>query len=462
MKHRKRVLTMNLTIRRILTLTLALALMLTVCACGGETAVIEGSDAQQAQTQTAYTGEAALHSNAYGYDSWSIHFESDDSGQVAFSYMDKDAQLQTMSQEAVNALLDLTVASCGELALNNRELNLYYQQTLYDFYQQYGSYLMYMMDTSIGMDEQLGMSGETTWQADLLTAALANFNQVASLYQDALANGFEMTEDSRTFLDELREGLDEAAVSNGYADADEYLADTFGPGITYDDYYHFSEINSLAMDYYNVLAEQITVDDAALEAYYAENEDMFTSQGVLMDDRNVVNVRHILISVDDSTDDAAWTAAEQEAQALLQQWKDGDATEDSFAELATEKTEDPGSQSTGGLYEDVYPGQMVEPFETWCFDETRQAGDTGIVKTDYGYHVMYFVGQGDYVYWRSLAEAYYRSEAATDLRAEVTAKYETTSDVANVILLEYAAPTAPAAEETTEDQSTTELDPVEE
>ena len=34
---------------------------------------------------------------------------------------------------------------------------------------------------------------------------------------------------------------------------------------------------------------------------------------------------------------------------------------------------------------------MVEEFEDWCFDEARQPGDHGIVKTSYGYHIMYFV-----------------------------------------------------------------------
>ncbi len=34
---------------------------------------------------------------------------------------------------------------------------------------------------------------------------------------------------------------------------------------------------------------------------------------------------------------------------------------------------------------------MVEPFEDWCFDETRAAGDYGLVKTTYGYHIMYYV-----------------------------------------------------------------------
>ena len=34
---------------------------------------------------------------------------------------------------------------------------------------------------------------------------------------------------------------------------------------------------------------------------------------------------------------------------------------------------------------------MVAPFEEWSFDDARKAGDYGLVKTDYGYHVMYYV-----------------------------------------------------------------------
>ena len=35
---------------------------------------------------------------------------------------------------------------------------------------------------------------------------------------------------------------------------------------------------------------------------------------------------------------------------------------------------------------------MVATFNDWCFDSARKPGDTGIVETNYGYHVMYFVG----------------------------------------------------------------------
>ena len=99
-------------------------------------------------------------------------------------------------------------------------------------------------------------------------------------------------------------------------------------------------------------------------------------------------------------DDAAVSAAEEAALAecwklaedTLAEWEAGDKTEESFAALAEQYTEDPGSKSTGGLYENVTPGQMVTAFNDWCFDTSRQPGDTGLVETNYGVHVMYFSG----------------------------------------------------------------------
>ena len=46
----------------------------------------------------------------------------------------------------------------------------------------------------------------------------------------------------------------------------------------------------------------------------------------------------------------------------------------------------------------VYPNQMVASFEDWCYDENRATGDTGIIESDYGYHVMYFVDNSNMTY----------------------------------------------------------------
>ena len=114
-------------------------------------------------------------------------------------------------------------------------------------------------------------------------------------------------------------------------------------------------------------------------------------------DVETVSVRHILFkTVDDSNkplDDDKIKAAKANAEDALEKFKSGEQTEEKFGEYASNLTEDDGSKSTGGLYENVRPGQMVEAFDKWIFDESRKEGDVDIVETTYGYHVMYFVGK---------------------------------------------------------------------
>ena len=122
----------------------------------------------------------------------------------------------------------------------------------------------------------------------------------------------------------------------------------------------------------------------------------------------LVNVRHILLSfeggtVDESTGETTYSTVEiakakDAAQAVYDEWLAGEATEESFAALANEHSTDPGSNTNGGMYEDVYPNEMVAEFNDWCYDESRQAGDHAIIETDYGYHVMYFSGYSETSY----------------------------------------------------------------
>ncbi|MBQ4642716.1 MAG: peptidylprolyl isomerase [Oscillospiraceae bacterium] len=110
-----------------------------------------------------------------------------------------------------------------------------------------------------------------------------------------------------------------------------------------------------------------------------------------------IDVRHILITPEEDEEgnvsDEAWTAAEEKANEIYEGFLAGEQTEEAFGELAKEHSAD-GNAAQGGIYEDVKKGQMVETFNNWCFDEARQPGDSGIVKTRFGYHIMYFVGTG--------------------------------------------------------------------
>ena len=131
------------------------------------------------------------------------------------------------------------------------------------------------------------------------------------------------------------------------------------------------------------------------------------------------NIRHILFTKDKYETDEK---AKEMADKVYDEWKKGAATEESFAELAKKYTEDPGSSENGGLYEDVYEGQMVQEFNDWVFDPERKTGDTGIVKTTYGYHIMYFVSNSIPA-WKSSVDKYLR-------RSDYNEKYE--EDAKNV------------------------------
>ena len=137
------------------------------------------------------------------------------------------------------------------------------------------------------------------------------------------------------------------------------------------------------------------------------------------------NVRHILISVSDTTDEDAMAAAKETAEKLLAEYEAGEHTEDAFAAIGDAAYAD-GTAAESARYEDITPGQMVADFEDWCFADGRQVGDTGIVESSYGYHVMYFSGFGTN-YRLKLVEDNERSTAYQDWLSAATegASYET-------------------------------------
>ena len=46
---------------------------------------------------------------------------------------------------------------------------------------------------------------------------------------------------------------------------------------------------------------------------------------------------------------------------------------------------------------------MVATFNNWCFADGRKAGDTGIVQSQSGYHIMYLDSESKNPIWKALA-----------------------------------------------------------
>lgn len=345
----------------------------------------------------------------------------------------------SVSDEEAKAANGNIVATAGDSTLTNGQLQILYWRSVQNFYAQYGTYAQYFgLDHTQSMDTQVcGVADGLTWEQYFLQDALNNWTIFEAVAQQAREAGFQMSDENREQMNTMEDGLLETATNNGFTDITAMIERNFSAGATLEDYKSFWEMYFLSSDYYNEItgsfaptAEEIAEFFNTHEAEYADNGlDKTTSS---------VDVRHILILPEGATvetvtteefSDEAWAAGEQKAQEILDQWLSGDKTEDSFATLANENSADTGSNTNGGLYSGVTEGQMVEAFNDWCFDSSRQVGDYGIVKTQYGYHIMYFCG----------SQLLWESQAESDLLAQMSNDFINNAVEAADVKIDYSA-----------------------
>ena len=120
------------------------------------------------------------------------------------------------------------------------------------------------------------------------------------------------------------------------------------------------------------------------------------------------DVRHLLVKFEGGTEDEETgemiytdeekAATKAKADEFLKQWQDGDKTEESFIELVKKNSDDTSAED-GGLFEDINPdSQYVPEFLNWSISSDRQVGDCEVIETEFGYHVMYYVGESELTY----------------------------------------------------------------
>lgn len=408
-------------------IVLLLAAILAVLILNGkDTAVQPEALASEAATQTAESTEAAETTEA------TIPADGNpDDVTCKGSY--------TVSDEEVKAANGEAVATAGDSTLTNGQLQILYWRSVQNFYAQYGTYAQYFgLDHTQSMDTQVcGVADGLTWEQYFLQDALNNWTIFEAVAQQAREAGFQMSDENREQMNTMEEGLLETATNNGFTDITAMIARNFGAGATLEDYKSFWEMYFLSSDYYNEITGSFAPTAEEIAEYFNTHEAEYADNGLDKTTRSV-DVRHILILPEGATietvtteefSDEAWAAGEQKAQEILDQWLSGDKTEDGFATLANENSADTGSNTNGGLYSGVTEGQMVEAFNDWCFDSSRQVGDYGIVKTQYGYHIMYFCG----------SQLLWESQAESDLLAQLSNDFINNAVEAADVKIDYSA-----------------------
>ena len=107
-----------------------------------------------------------------------------------------------------------------------------------------------------------------------------------------------------------------------------------------------------------------------------------------------LKARHLLISTKESKDPNAVESKDPKFIAAKKKMADSllmVINKDNFSDLVKKYTDDPGSKDKGGLYENFMEVEFVKEFSDFC--ATKDSGQIGIVKTEYGFHIIEALGR---------------------------------------------------------------------
>lgn len=124
----------------------------------------------------------------------------------------------------------------------------------------------------------------------------------------------------------------------------------------------------------------VQVTDQAARQFYDQNQ-------AQMQRPERAHLKHVLVAVQPNASAEDKQKAKAKAEDVLKRAKAGE----DFGKLATENSDDPGSKTRGGDLSWISRGQTVPPFEQAAFALAKPNDLSGVVETQFGYHVIQLV-----------------------------------------------------------------------
>ena len=205
----------------------------------------------------------------------------------------------------------------------------------------------------------------------------------------------------QAYLDDMLVHLDRLAQEGGYESADALAEEAFGCSVQ--TLTRVAQQYNSSYMYLTFLQYDLEVTAQEAEDWYVQNQADYEAAGITRESGNYVDIRHVLL-IPEGQSQEQWDACRQQAEKLLYNWQHTTReTEANFAELAYRNSQDTGTAISGGGYSRLRQGQLLPELDAWCFDAARLPGDTTVVTTDQGVHILYF--SGAVPVWQAAAEA---------------------------------------------------------
>lgn len=243
------------------------------------------------------------------------------------------------------------------------------------------------------------------------------------------------------YLDTLPETLEDVATQKGYAGLSAMAREAFGAAEA--DVLSFAESYNRGYMYFTHRSHYIEPTQEELDDFYEAHASEYASKETCVDFRQILLIpdaseeEKVTVAKDGTVTcpEEAWQKCEEEAQSLLTYWeKKNRGTEATFGETAHNQSEDTGSAENGGLYYGIRKGQLLKLLDDWCFDPARQPGDTTIVRSPYGVHILYFSARRETA--RAEAEADYYRQQQEAVAAEARDMFPVEITYSNILLQE--------------------------
>ena len=331
----------------------------------------------------------------------------------------------TYSATDVEALSNAhtVVATVGEAQLTNAQLQIYYWMAVNtykaedheiapDWEQDLDLQLCQLENETISWQQYFLRSALNTWHTHQAAVMLSenttypteeayqiiekkhkeNISEKTA-YLDVLYGynmDYSIDPQHQAYLDQLEDNLASMAAEAGYESLSDLVKEMAGIGTNSEYLVNYATLTNKGYMFLATTSYHMEVSKSDVTAYYEENAETYAAAGITTDSGRSVTIRHILVSGDSES-------SRSTAQSYLTKWQKY-GTETYFGELAHQVSHDIATNKSGGVYRNLYNGQLTGELNDWCFDPARQPGDTAVVKSDAGYHVVYFQSASEHWY----------------------------------------------------------------
>lgn len=198
--------------------------------------------------------------------------------------------------------------------------------------------------------------------------------------------GITLTNEDYAYVNDQLTGQRTKVVIHYQTDYNSYLSDRYAGLVNEDDVTKVFLMETLAAKYNSQLT-QLMNDRMTQERVDAHIATMNFENG--KDETITRNLGHILASYTLYDEDQAY----ENVKTAKTRLEATDKSESAFEPIWKELSDDANM-----IYRNLRKGEMVAEIDNWIYAEERKVGDIGIISTESGYHLLYYISEGDPVY----------------------------------------------------------------